>query len=504
MADDDLQPVLISQLVCDIQETTAISKPENFDDWLPWESTYLGNTSYRHQLLEARKSEVDYRLTYPLSRYQQASSEFLYLQKPAFRPETLFEVKPRYCYRSCPDCRHHLYVYKQQRKLRFRRPTPEEQQKELKRKLQLLLETLELWLWVKSVCYSKLLETVFQFPRGMRHLCTTMPWTIWPVLVVLWGVCWMFYPPCGTPNYYDVAGIPVEYHEEFLWLQEVTLLANDADDLQPADPLSHVDFGSVLAEYSGIIEAPSELGHILDPGNRLSLLGEMPSRAAPPLECSEPPQEHSGSGLPQPGSGSCNLPPLGYPIQVQAPGPAAAALRERPAERLPTPSSDSSPDQHRISCPECSQKFSKLSSLERHQLHMHNEIPQEFPCPHEECTRKGKRSVFKRKDGLERHLRNCRYHQAKGTPPSSSRATSGNPQSLLSSDHSGLDLFREEPAIVEQRKRKDRNEDDCGDDLLIKGLRKKLREKNEEVERVTKERDALAETLRILEETSNT
>lgn len=32
-----------------------------------------------------------------------------------------------------------------------------------------------------------------EFPDGIRHLCTTMPWTIWPALVVLWGVCWMFY-----------------------------------------------------------------------------------------------------------------------------------------------------------------------------------------------------------------------------------------------------------------------------------------------------------------------
>jgi len=31
-----------------------------------------------------------------------------------------------------------------------------------------------------------------EFPRGRLHLCTTMPWTIWTALVVLWGVCWMF------------------------------------------------------------------------------------------------------------------------------------------------------------------------------------------------------------------------------------------------------------------------------------------------------------------------
>lgn len=33
----------------------------------------------------------------------------------------------------------------------------------------------------------------FEFPNNLRHLCTTMPWSIWPALVVLWGVCWMFY-----------------------------------------------------------------------------------------------------------------------------------------------------------------------------------------------------------------------------------------------------------------------------------------------------------------------
>lgn len=33
------------------------------------------------------------------------------------------------------------------------------------------------------------------FPGTIRPRCTTMPWTIWPALVVLWGVCWMFNPP---------------------------------------------------------------------------------------------------------------------------------------------------------------------------------------------------------------------------------------------------------------------------------------------------------------------
>lgn len=42
---------------------------------------------------------------------------------------------------------------------------------------------------------KSLLGLADEYPGGIRHLCTTMPWTIWPALVVLWGVCWMFVAP---------------------------------------------------------------------------------------------------------------------------------------------------------------------------------------------------------------------------------------------------------------------------------------------------------------------
>jgi hypothetical protein len=38
------------------------------------------------------------------------------------------------------------------------------------------------------------------FMNRRRPKCTTMPWEIWPSLVVLWGVCWMFYPPTFYQN----------------------------------------------------------------------------------------------------------------------------------------------------------------------------------------------------------------------------------------------------------------------------------------------------------------
>jgi hypothetical protein len=56
-----------------------------------------------------------------------------------------------------------------------------------------LHKRLELW---EKLLYLILIFSFFsEFPNSFRHPCTTMPWTIWPALVVLWGVCWMFYGP---------------------------------------------------------------------------------------------------------------------------------------------------------------------------------------------------------------------------------------------------------------------------------------------------------------------
>ena len=39
-----------------------------------------------------------------------------------------------------------------------------------------------------------------EWPNSRRPLSTTWPWNIKPSLVVLWGVCWMFYGPSGNDN----------------------------------------------------------------------------------------------------------------------------------------------------------------------------------------------------------------------------------------------------------------------------------------------------------------
>lgn len=40
-----------------------------------------------------------------------------------------------------------------------------------------------------------------RFANRQRPKCTTMPWSIWPSLVVLWGVCWMFYTPFDATSF---------------------------------------------------------------------------------------------------------------------------------------------------------------------------------------------------------------------------------------------------------------------------------------------------------------
>jgi hypothetical protein len=43
-----------------------------------------------------------------------------------------------------------------------------------------------------------------EFPNKRRPLCTTMPWNIRPALLVLWGVCWMFFDPMSSSHQAEI------------------------------------------------------------------------------------------------------------------------------------------------------------------------------------------------------------------------------------------------------------------------------------------------------------
>lgn len=57
-----------------------------------------------------------------------------------------------------------------------------------------------IFLWARLLASRTFHRDFSVFPGKRRPPCTTMPWTIWPALVVLWGVCWMFYTPSSPDD----------------------------------------------------------------------------------------------------------------------------------------------------------------------------------------------------------------------------------------------------------------------------------------------------------------
>ena len=56
--------------------------------------------------------------------------------------------------------------------------------------------------WHEHWQYQKHLDEGWfaEWPNGQRPLSTTWPWNVKPSLLVLWGVCWMFYAPNAPPT----------------------------------------------------------------------------------------------------------------------------------------------------------------------------------------------------------------------------------------------------------------------------------------------------------------
>lgn len=60
--------------------------------------------------------------------------------------------------------------------------------------LQEALRLLEIQFWGQYLRQQRAIESCFaEWPNGQPPLSTTWPWNVKPSLVVLWGVCWMFY-----------------------------------------------------------------------------------------------------------------------------------------------------------------------------------------------------------------------------------------------------------------------------------------------------------------------
>lgn len=73
-----------------------------------------------------------------------------------------------------------------------------------------LVET-QMLRWQRYRQYLKRIgeEWFAEWPNSQRPLSTTWPWNIKPSLLVLWGVCWMFYGDDEKPTGYPRRGAPV-------------------------------------------------------------------------------------------------------------------------------------------------------------------------------------------------------------------------------------------------------------------------------------------------------
>ena len=74
----------------------------------------------------------------------------------------------------------------------FERALEEQRQLNELGRIRRLINLLTL-LWQRIVESLIFFSNFSVFPNKHRPPCTTMPWNIRPALVVLWGVCWMFY-----------------------------------------------------------------------------------------------------------------------------------------------------------------------------------------------------------------------------------------------------------------------------------------------------------------------
>lgn len=246
---------------------------------------------------------------------------------------------------------------------------------------------------------------LLEFPNRHRPPCTTMPWTIWPALVVLWGVCWMFYegnysdwtssdgfPVGGNTNYrFEDIGIIDSFQGDFrpLFLFDPVLNLFLATDFNPGgidfeipmwneavlEPLNlemqlELDDLQYAIDYSGeITVAPLPALSSTIPQETVILPvashGEGTESANAPVSMSSTAISTTKSGPEREATGPMSIPPQGPP----------AGTRQ-------------GQDQ-----PKKSARISKHSQTER------------YFCTHENCNRSRPGSGFNRKDHLDQHLR---------------------------------------------------------------------------------------------------
>ncbi|KAH6995624.1 hypothetical protein BKA56DRAFT_138277 [Ilyonectria sp. MPI-CAGE-AT-0026] len=225
-----------------------------------------------------------------------------------------------------------------------------------------------------------------KFPGGRRYLCTTMPWTIWPALVVLWGVCWMFYP---SPTGGELA------------LKNLDRLLDKSNQEESAA------FACWLVQCdSNMFSDMKKISKTPNPGALDSPQPQYP----PETESSD--QSKAPSTLE--GLGSLESHPT----------PPDASIPTIGSESGTNTTSDGVSSIH---CPACGKAFSRRDVCTRHQKESckKNRGRQSdhfiHLCPYPTCKRSESGHGFKRRAHLQQHLNHCDSHRQKLAESTESR-----------------------------------------------------------------------------------
>ncbi|CVL08961.1 uncharacterized protein FMAN_11748 [Fusarium mangiferae] len=373
-------------------------------------------------------------------------------------------------------------------------------------------------------CRNASTQIIFEFPNNMRHVCTTMPWTILPALLVLWGVCWMFIigpgdlepqkfnPAAPTfspaPAAYDFLENPgAAYYELGLPSVPVPEPSSTGFDQHPTiDSLLFTDDGAGIDPIYLVQHAPQDpdfLSFDVLPRNSAGIVEtsvkEDLSRELPAAVTPDPMLQTYGDATRQePFNPIANVASVSQGVQNTGNGQTSSSY---------------------LACPKCQQTFANSFTLNRHQTEAHKDVassPEEsFPCPNRGCKRSVRGSPFKRLYNLKRHLQVCKHNPNVSTSPAASDVMEERPLShSVSTPALPDELQSAEPpsegssgeSSVRKRSRSE-NDDDWSEESLLREMKKKLKRMAQEVKekedaylRAREGLESIQKTIQVMED----
>ncbi|RSL80233.1 hypothetical protein CEP52_017421 [Fusarium oligoseptatum] len=230
-----------------------------------------------------------------------------------------------------------------------------------------------------------------------------MPWTIWPALVVLWGVCWMFYPSPGR----TAGATELETQSDLDYQPQSEDIGGEqlSSGLDTTQLISHSLEASLYCGEWWALDQPST---IYDP-TTMPMNHDM---AAYPLDSAgQPGPIRTGGPARSPTNpahrGSTAQLTLSPNFQQQSQSQGSRAVAESTTDNIVMAASRPRAT-NRFKCPQCYKVLSRSDALERHQRSQHNRRVEEHLCPYKSCKHSRQGSGFARRDGLRRHLKACK------------------------------------------------------------------------------------------------